>query len=174
MKIKKDGIKNLKEETEIAELMDEVEDLTGCIPLLLESCIVGGEFDLGAEAMSSIWNQATSFISERKDENHQYRWIRYFTFLEFKTSLTSIRYCDYVVACIIGKRTPPGMAPNLIDHRYFYEDNGTGKYACGLARDAVASQLRCHGMYQLGDLGILRSLASSTPASPARLPVSRT
>ena len=159
LKIKKDGIKNLKEETEIAELMDEVEDLTGCIPLLLESCIVGGEFDLGAEAMRSIWNQAASFISERKEENNQYRWKRYFTFLEFKTSLTSIRYCDYVVACIIGNYTPPGMAPNLIDHRYFYEDKGRGKYACGLARDAVASQLRCHGMYQLGDLGILRSAA---------------
>ena len=147
MKIKKDGIKNLKEETEIAELMDEVEDLTGCIPLLLESCIVGGEFDLDADAMRSIWNQAASFISERKRENNQCDWKRYFTFLEFRTLLISIRYCDYVVACIIGKCTPHGMAPNLIDHRYFYEEKGMGKYACGLARDAVASQLRCHGMY---------------------------
>jgi len=159
LKIKKGGIKNLKEDTEITNLKDEVEDLTGCIPLLLESCIVGGEFDLGAQVMGSIWDQATSFISKRKRENNQYDWTRYFTFLEFKTSLTSIRYCDYVVACIIGNCTPRGMAANLIDHRYFYEDNGVGKYACGVARDAVATQLRCHGMHQLGDLGVLRSAA---------------
>src|SRR5436309_1973002 len=30
---------------------------------------------------------------------------------------------------------------NLIDHRYFYRDNGRGNYTCGLVRDAVARKL---------------------------------
>ena len=30
---------------------------------------------------------------------------------------------------------------NLIDHRYFYRDNGHGSYTCGLVRDAAANKL---------------------------------
>src|ERR1700722_13373751 len=49
-----------------------------------------------------------------------------------------------MTACFCHKNVPSGWTLNydLIDHRYFYQvDDGSGRYACGLARDAVAEQL---------------------------------
>ena len=69
---------------------NEIEDFTGCIPLFLESCVVDGKVDLHAEAIESVWDQVTMFISKvKKNENNQ-SWEEYAAAIEFKTSLTSI------------------------------------------------------------------------------------
>ena len=39
----------------------EVEDITGCIPLFLNNCIVGGEIDLTTEFFRQINNQVAIF-----------------------------------------------------------------------------------------------------------------
>ena len=46
-----------------------------------------------------------------------------------------------MTACFRHKSIPSGQNLDLIDHRYFYEDNGSGRYTCGLVRDAVAERL---------------------------------
>jgi hypothetical protein len=53
----------------------------------------------------------------------------------------AVVYLDYVTACFRQKSLPSGESFDLIDHRYFYALNGSGRCACGLARDAVAEQL---------------------------------
>jgi hypothetical protein len=49
------------------------------------------------------------------------------------------------VACFRQRSLPPDEYFDLIDHRYFYGDNGVGRCVCGLARDAVAEQLLQYG-----------------------------
>jgi hypothetical protein len=53
---------------------------------------------------------------------------------------------------------PVGVDPALIDHRYFYQVEGEGAYACGVAREAVASQLHRYGMNNAGFMQSLQSL----------------
>jgi hypothetical protein len=71
--------------------------------------------------------------------------------LNFKTLLTSRRYQRYVDACIQRRPVPAGVRPELIDHRYFYEEENVGSYACGIAREAVTRQLRLHGRNRFGN-----------------------
>lgn len=48
----------------------------------------------------------------------------------------------------------------LIDHRFFYSTDGElGNYVCGVAREAVANQLRLHGITRFGNTA-LQSLDS--------------
>lgn len=48
---------------------------------------------------------------------------------------------------------------DLIDNRYFYsETDSTGKYACGIAREAAARQLRRYKMDKFGDTDFLTAL----------------
>src|SRR5438045_4959586 len=69
---------------------DEVEDFTGCIPLLLEECAVGGKIDMKVETMRTVWNQASAFVRKVRAENFEC-WDLYVQFsLNLKTSLTSI------------------------------------------------------------------------------------
>ena len=53
------------------------------------------------------------------------------------------RYCNYMTACFCRKAVSAewDRDVNLIDHRYFYQFDGSGRCVCGLARDAVAEQL---------------------------------
>ena len=44
----------------------EVEDFTGCIPLLLDKCVVGGKIDLCVDTIRSIWNDVELFMSKMK------------------------------------------------------------------------------------------------------------
>jgi hypothetical protein len=74
--------------------------------------------------------------------------------LNFKTLLTSRRYYDYVDACIRRLPVPAGVSAELIDHRYFYEVGNVGDYACGMAREAVASQLRLRGRSRFGNTAL--------------------
>jgi hypothetical protein len=55
----------------------------------------------------------------------------------------------------------PDTAIDLIDHRYFYEggpDEPIGKYACGIAREAAARQLRRYGIEKFGQTDFLTAL----------------
>ena len=61
----------------------EVEDFTGCIPLFLNECMAGGKMDLGVQAMKSVWDQVTSFISKIKEKENKEAWEKYATLSEF-------------------------------------------------------------------------------------------
>ena len=70
---------------------DEVEDFTGCIPLLLEKCVEGGEINLKVPAMQTVWDQASTFVDEIQAKRNDVYWNRYVHLsLNFKASLTSI------------------------------------------------------------------------------------
>ncbi|KIX05606.1 uncharacterized protein Z518_06478 [Rhinocladiella mackenziei CBS 650.93] len=111
---------------------NEVEDVTGCIPLLLNHCIVNRKFDLTAPKLIEISNESVAFARRIKSTATKYDW-------EW--------YCDYVKACIHNWPVPLGWTGyiELIDHRYFYQryqdHDYIGRYACGIVRDAVANQL---------------------------------
>jgi hypothetical protein len=53
-----------------------VEDVTGCIPLLLDKCIVGGKIDLTVNNLRDIYNKAVSFVQEIRDKTtgHLLKW----------------------------------------------------------------------------------------------------
>jgi len=68
------------------------------------------------------------------------------------------RYCAYVDACIAHKKVLSSIDPTLIDHRYFYQINGHGTYACGIAREAVASQLLHYRIINASFIDSLQSL----------------
>jgi len=40
----------------------QVEDLTGCIPLLLDKCVVGEKIDLTVADLRDIYNKAVGFV----------------------------------------------------------------------------------------------------------------
>jgi hypothetical protein len=48
-------------QNEIKDFKDEVEDLTGSIPLLLDKCIINGKIDLSAEAFVNVFDQVQRF-----------------------------------------------------------------------------------------------------------------
>lgn len=61
---------------------DEIEDFTGCIPLLLESCIADEKISLHVNAMMSVWEQVAQFISKTRENAIGERWEKYVTVLE--------------------------------------------------------------------------------------------
>jgi hypothetical protein len=50
------------------------------------------------------------------------------------------------------------MLSELIDNRYFFALDGVGKYACGIAREAAARQLRAYKVEKFGDTDFLAPL----------------
>jgi hypothetical protein len=40
----------------------DVEDITGCIPLLLDKCVVDGKIDLTVTDLRNIYNKAVDFV----------------------------------------------------------------------------------------------------------------
>jgi hypothetical protein len=42
----------------------DVEDITGCIPLLLDKCVVGRKIDLTVADLREIYHKAVSFVHE--------------------------------------------------------------------------------------------------------------
>jgi hypothetical protein len=64
---------------------DEVEDFTGCIPLLLENCIMDKKIDLQAEAMEFVWKEVIAFVSKMKrDSKTSGHWDEYAILPGFK------------------------------------------------------------------------------------------
>jgi hypothetical protein len=53
---------------------NEVEDYTGCIPLLLDSCVVNGKIDLHVQIMMSLWEEAALFVSNIKENENAEAW----------------------------------------------------------------------------------------------------
>jgi hypothetical protein len=109
---------------------DEVEDVTGCIPLLLDKCVVDGKIDLTVEDLCLINEKAAAFVRHvrrlTKSDPDRWNWYR-----------------EYVTACFCQKSISSGWTDDLdlIDHRYFFQRNGHGDYTCGLVRNAVAGVL---------------------------------
>ncbi len=62
---------------------DEVEDFTGCIPLILESCIVNRKINLQADIIYSIYEEICSFIEEIRIANNEHHLNRYITLPKF-------------------------------------------------------------------------------------------
>ena len=46
----------------------QVEDITGCIPLLLDTCVVDGKFDLNIKDFRTIYDQAAAFEQKIRNE----------------------------------------------------------------------------------------------------------
>lgn len=61
----------------------KVEDFTGCIPLLLDMCVVDKMIDLRVETMESVWNEVASFVSNMKENAVPEAWEKYIPLLEF-------------------------------------------------------------------------------------------
>jgi len=62
-----------------------------------------------------------------------------------------------MTACITN-RAPPNLSLKYIDHRYFFSKDGKAQYACGIAREAAARQLRDHKMTEFANLDSLNVL----------------
>jgi hypothetical protein len=55
----------------------EVEDITGSIPLLLNSCIVDGKINLSAQKLNVVFSQVQEFMFSIYDQKgHQALWTR--------------------------------------------------------------------------------------------------
>ena len=61
----------------------EVEDFTGCIPLLLDMCVVDRKINLRVPIMKSVWNEVASFVLKMKKNAVPYAWEMYIPLLEF-------------------------------------------------------------------------------------------
>jgi hypothetical protein len=61
----------------------EVEDLTGCIPLLLGRCVVDGKIDLRVQTMKFVWDEVALFVSNMKGDTVPEAWKKYDPLFEF-------------------------------------------------------------------------------------------
>ena len=52
---------------------DEVEDFTGSIPLLLDSCVVDGKIDLSVQELKNVFDQVQRFMGECKAKESVYQ-----------------------------------------------------------------------------------------------------
>jgi hypothetical protein len=52
----------------------DVEDVTGCIPLLLDKCVVDGKIDLTVADLRIIYDKAGGFTQQVKENNSLARW----------------------------------------------------------------------------------------------------
>jgi hypothetical protein len=54
----------------------EVEDVTGCIPLLLDKCVAGGKVDFAVDDLHRIYDKAVKFVLEMKENTngHLSKW----------------------------------------------------------------------------------------------------
>jgi len=61
----------------------EVEDFTGCIPLLLDMCVVDGKIDLRVQTMKSVWDGVALFVKKLKGNTALEAWEEYAPLFEF-------------------------------------------------------------------------------------------
>jgi hypothetical protein len=54
----------------------DVEDVTGCIPLLLDKCLVGKKIDLTVADLRDIYHKAVNFVKQirTKTEGMEFYW----------------------------------------------------------------------------------------------------
>lgn len=51
---------------------DTVEDATGCIPWLLETCVEDGKINLDATTLLGVWDQASLFVTDIQEQKIQW------------------------------------------------------------------------------------------------------
>ena len=54
---------------ELKIFKSDVEDITGCIPLLLDRCMETGEIDLSAPELLKVFNQVQQFMASIKNSS---------------------------------------------------------------------------------------------------------
>jgi hypothetical protein len=54
----------------------DIEDITGCIPLLLDNCVVGKKIDLHMDYLRDIYHKAVGFVQQvrTKTEGIGFNW----------------------------------------------------------------------------------------------------
>lgn len=56
----------------------DIEDITGCIPLLLDECKVGGKIDFNVADLRKVYDKAAGFPqqirSENKEDSFEWKW----------------------------------------------------------------------------------------------------
>jgi len=56
----------------------DVEDTTGCIPLLLDRCVIGGRIDLNLADLHEMYHEAAQFALQVRDrtmkDEHDWQW----------------------------------------------------------------------------------------------------
>lgn len=52
----------------------DVEDITGCIPLLLDKCMVNGKLDINAPILQDIYDSASNFAQDIYTKTEATRW----------------------------------------------------------------------------------------------------
>src|SRR5947208_958420 len=94
---------------------EEVEDLTGRIPLLLENCVVGNEIDL-ENKFNEIYTQAVAFEQDIQLKCHQDELGLYAHSFYPHNFANVFRHYEYMKACLSGRPVPlPSMVtPDLV------------------------------------------------------------
>jgi hypothetical protein len=67
-----DTVVDLDEDPAVAlkTFKSDVENITGCIPLLLDKCIMNGKIDLTAPKLLQVFDQVQFFMVETKRDKH--------------------------------------------------------------------------------------------------------
>src|SRR5947207_9592239 len=122
---------------------NEIEDLTGSIPLLLDSCVVDGKINLSSKALIEVFDRVQQFMTDIKGTQSEIFWQMWATLHQlFPRNIADLhRHCNYVTACISSQPVTGSTIPEIIDHRYFYADytqtcGMVGKHACSISREA--------------------------------------
>ncbi|KAK2786615.1 hypothetical protein FQN53_006319 [Emmonsiellopsis sp. PD_33] len=111
---------------------EEIEDYTGCNPLLLTNCTAGNKVNFDCEEFNQVVRRCQRFVLRMKSTLGEWNWLR---------------YQDYVKACFTGQITPKDVPSDNVDHRFFFEENEQGRCLCGIVREAVTKELALLGTY---------------------------
>lgn len=136
---------------------EEIEDMTGAIPLLLDGSIVEGKIDLSPGALLDVGVRVREASNAIRIERPM-MWDEYDSFRFLDKDITDFcpSHCANMNACILGLAVPNRKSlPACDDHRYFFcEETGpvgqrswVSRYACGAARDTMANILTLHKMH---------------------------
>ena len=130
---------------------EEVEDLTGRIPLFLEKCVIqlvrGKKIKLDTEFFANVDSQARACEREIQSRCSQSQLREYLFYLYNFANIFS--HYEYMRSCISNRPVllSSKNIPDLIDHRYFYNkydpeaEQQVGYSPCGLSRNVVAKML---------------------------------
>jgi hypothetical protein len=72
-----DVLPNDYTQDDLETFKSEVEDLTGCIPLLLDKCKVNGKIDLSAPALRKVFEHVQFFMDKiQREQGNTLSWIK--------------------------------------------------------------------------------------------------
>jgi hypothetical protein len=86
----------------------DVEDVTGCIPLLLDKCIVDGKIDLTVNNLRDIYDEAASFVREirNKTTGHPLKWQWYVSIYSTLRTLLTFQVSQVRSGLLPSKESP--------------------------------------------------------------------